>query len=205
MPDEVTARWSGWLAEAAEGLGARLRRAGLSRDERRQGRLLLQRAFDALAAGEGSGEGEGEGGEGAEVESAEVESAAEAEGAEGAAEAEGNAAEGAAEVEGAEAEGVVEGARPAPVDLSLLRAVDAAASPIVPVIPRPPRIGVPPLVTNPDPDWLAGFFAVEALADRIAGRTERILEGLRDPEVRRALGRVVTGPGGETDLTLTRG
>lgn len=186
MPDEVTARWSGWLAEAAEGLGARLRRAGLSRDERRQGRLLLQRAFDALAAGEGSGEGEG--GEGAEVESAE--------GAEG---------EGAAEAEGAAVEGAVAAAGPAPVDLSLLRAVDAAASPIVPVIPRPPRIGVPPLVTNPDPDWLAGFFAVEALADRIAGRTERILEGLRDPEVRRALGRVVTGPGGETDLTLTRG
>ncbi|MEZ4437383.1 MAG: hypothetical protein R3F65_33740, partial [bacterium] len=110
-----------------------------------------------------------------------------------------------AEAEGEGAEGAVAAADPAPVDLSLLRAVDAAASPIVPVIPRPPRIGVPPLVTHPDPDWLAGFFAVEALADRIAGRTERILEGLRDPEVRRALGRVVTGPGGETDLTLTRG
>lgn len=185
MPDEVTARFGVWLAEAAEGLGARLRRAGLSRDERRQGRLLLQRAFDALAAGGEAAEGD----------------AAEGDAAEGAESGAGST------TAGEPAESTTEPARAAEaaVDLPLLRALDAAAWPLTPAIPRPPRIGVPPLVTNPDPEWLAGFFAVEALADTIAGRTERILDGLRDPEVRRAIGRVVTGPGGETDLTLTRG
>jgi hypothetical protein len=91
------------------------------------------------------------------------------------------------------------------IDLALLRAVDAAAHPLAPAIPRPPRIGVPPLATNPDPAWIDRLLAVETLADLIAGRTERLLAGLRDPEVRRALGRVVTGPGGEVDLTLTEG
>lgn len=178
MADEVTHRLAGWLAEAAEGLGARLRRGGLSREARQRGRLLLRRAFDALEA----------------PEAPEVADAPEADRESGAA-----AETTPAETTPAETTPTLR------IDLALLRAVDAAAHPLAPAIPRPPRIGVPPLTTNPDPAWIDRLLAVETLADLIAGRTERLLAGLRDPEVRRALGRVVTGPGGEVDLTLTEG
>ncbi len=88
--------------------------------------------------------------------------------------------------------------------VELMRAVDAAARPVV-VWPSPCRIGVPPLATHPDPDWLARLVAVEVLADSIAARTERMLSSLRDPEVRRWAGEVVAGVGSETEMTLTDG
>lgn len=90
----------------------------------------------------------------------------------------------------------------APVEL--VRAVDAAARPVV-VWPSPCRIGVPPLETHPDADWLARLCAVEVLADAIATRTERMLSSLRDPEVRRWVGEVVAGSGGDAEMTLTDG
>lgn len=92
------------------------------------------------------------------------------------------------------------------VSLDLVRAVDAAAHPLRIGIPAPPRIGIPPLPTRPDPAWLDHLGAVERLAEGIAARTDRLLEALRSEQVRQALWPVVErGDDDKPEMAFTEG
>lgn len=92
------------------------------------------------------------------------------------------------------------------VTVELLRAVDAAASPLRIGIPRRPRIGIPPLRTRPDPAWLDHLGAVEVLAERVAAHTDRLIASLRSEQVRAALWPVVDrNDDDRPEMALTEG
>ncbi len=92
------------------------------------------------------------------------------------------------------------------VTAELVRSVDRAAHPLTARIPAPPRIGIPPLPTRPSRAWLDRLCAVERTAEAIAGRTERMLDGLRSEEVRRALWPVVArGADDQPEMAFTEG
>lgn len=133
-----------WLQAAAVALDARLRAGEGGRADRREGRRLLRRAFDARERDD--------------------------------------------------------------VSLALVVEVDRAAHPLVARIPAGPRIGVRLLRTRPDPAWVERLLAVDDMAAAVAGRTERMLEGLRSEEVRRALWPVVLrSDHDQPEMPLTRG
>lgn len=92
------------------------------------------------------------------------------------------------------------------VTVALIRAVDRAGCPLVARIPAPPRIGIAPLPTRPDPTWLDHLGAAERLAEAITGRTERLLAGLRSDQVRQSLWPMVErGDDDAPEMAFTEG
>lgn len=91
------------------------------------------------------------------------------------------------------------------VTLDLVRAVDRAAHPPTIAIPAPPRIGMRWMRVRPDPAWLERLGAVDALAARIEGRIEPLIESLRAPQVKEALWPVVERADDPPNFTFTEG
>lgn len=88
---------------------------------------------------------------------------------------------------------------------ALVRALDRAATPPGPRVPRPARIGPAPLWLALDRSLVERLGAIEALGGAIIARNERMLALVGDGRVGQALAEVVSGGGEGLELTLTQG